>query len=71
MRPEVSVGKVEWGSLGLGDPPGRGLASGGAFVSSLHLKIPTAASSFSSPLLLHHLPVQAKQEEKRRDIWFV
>lgn len=50
MRPEVSVGKVEQGSPGLGDPPGRGRvrgwwrwwrrrpASGGTFVSNLPLK---------------------------------
>lgn len=75
MRPEVSVGKVEQRSLGLGDPPGRGAASGGAFVSSLRLKMPsmhlllllTPHSSITSPAL----PVRAKQIEKSSDIWFV
>lgn len=56
MRPEVSVGKVEQGSLGLGDPAGRGPVSGGAFVSSLRLKIPNVHLLLLHPPLLYHLP---------------
>lgn len=75
MRPEVSVGKMERGSLGLGDPAGRGPASGGAFVSSLRLKIPNVLLLLLllHPPLLHHLPAlpaQAKPQRKA-DIWFV
>lgn len=78
MRPEVSVGKVEQRSLGLGDPPGRGPASGGAFVSSLRLKMPSEHLLLLLLLIIPHssitslaLPVQAKQIEKSSDIWFV
>lgn len=72
MRPEVSVGKVEQRSLGLGDPPGRGPASGGAFVSSLRLKMPSVHlllllliiphSSITSPAL----PVRGQADREKQ-----
>lgn len=77
MRPEVSVGKMERGSLGLGDPAGRGPASGGPFVSSLRLKIPNVhllLLLLLHPPLLYHLPCPpspGQAAEKSRDIWFV
>jgi len=74
MRPEVSVGKVERRSLGLGDPPGRGPASGGAFVSSLRLKIPSVHLLLLLLLLIPRSSITSQSGpsgEKSSDIWFV
>lgn len=69
MRPEVSVGKVERRSLGLGDPPGRGPASGGAFVSRLGLKIPTSSFCPHTPRSLSPPQPSPITAQKSSDIW--